>query len=414
MLNPASSFPFFFLSATITLFLLFGTAFFFITFDLRKIKREKKQEQQLVWYQRPMMLLGAYEILWGLMIMMQTNIIAFSLPHFLLNVLFIVEALFVPLLFISVAVTLIITMRSADWQSVLKPKASITNPSDVPSIVISSELVNTGTALLGSIFVLVFISLLLGLNQPTQLLSRAQGLPYYISNGGLLLVLGISLICLMVLVTKANVRLYTLLGIELRRAALVAEGGSRSTSITIEQASQEPACLSVPTITLCLKKTPISLWLAVILGFMAPLLILGVPFFTTPVPGYLVWLGLFFMSQLVFALKNYKAVQVTNDSLKTEKRKNFAKKEKHITCEEAHLFACYKLPSLFLGRKTIVYYELSSPSKIITWTWVLDPQSPLTIWKPQLPIDEYHRQMQALCDLVSARTGLPLHDLSQT
>lgn len=84
-----------------------------------------------------------------------------------------------------------------------------------------------------------------------------------------------------------------------------------------------------------------------------------------------------------------------------------------VSWQEARLFACYKLPGLLSGYTSTVIYELSSPSKVVRWNWMRSPQSLLTILETQLSTDVYHQQMQTLCELVMAKTGLPLYDLSQ-
>jgi hypothetical protein len=85
---------------------------------------------------------------------------------------------------------------------------------------------------------------------------------------------------------------------------------------------------------------------------------------------------------------------------------------KQISWQEARLFASYQTPRLF-GRKTMITYELSGSSKVVQWTRVMDTHSPLTIWRPLLPTNEYQRRMQELCELVTAKTGLQLHSLGQ-
>ena len=47
------------------------------------------------------------------------------------------------------------------------------------------------------------------------------------------------------------------------------------------------------------------------------------------------------------------------------------------------------------------------------WRWIDDLHSPLALWKPLLPTDRYHRQMQCLCDLVIEKIGLQLYDMDQ-
>ena len=52
-------------------------------------------------------------------------------------------------------------------------------------------------------------------------------------------------------------------------------------------------------------------------------------------------------------------------------------------------------------------YRLSGPNKLVQWTRVLDVRSPFAIWRPLLPMDEYQRQMQELCELIMNKTGCP-------
>lgn len=113
--------------------------------------------------------------------------------------------------------------------------------------------------------------------------------------------------------------------------------------------------------------------------------------------GVLIFVPLFFVRN---------TIEATNDGLKAENVR------KVIRWEEARLFACYHIPSIS-GRKTVITYELSSQSQVVSWNWILNPQSPLTVWKPLLPADEYHQQIRALCELIVARTGLQLCDLSR-
>lgn len=85
---------------------------------------------------------------------------------------------------------------------------------------------------------------------------------------------------------------------------------------------------------------------------------------------------------------------------------------KIIDWQDFRLFTYYKIPGL-LGRKEVVTYELAGPYQVVSWNFLLDPQSPFTVWKPILLPEEYQRQMQTLCELVVAKTGLQLYDLSQ-
>ena len=83
-----------------------------------------------------------------------------------------------------------------------------------------------------------------------------------------------------------------------------------------------------------------------------------------------------------------------------------------LNWEEARLFVCYSFPGI-LGRKGAILYELSSPESIVTWRWERHPNSPFSLWIPLRSPVEYHRQMQALHDLIIEKTGLSLINLSQ-
>jgi|GEM_PF-3130745 hypothetical protein len=78
---------------------------------------------------------------------------------------------------------------------------------------------------------------------------------------------------------------------------------------------------------------------------------------------------------------------------------------------EARLFTCYR--SLIPWNKaSIINYEISSASHVIQWTWVQREKAFPFSEVPTTPFEEYQAQMRALCSLVTAKTGLPLYDLS--
>jgi hypothetical protein len=82
-----------------------------------------------------------------------------------------------------------------------------------------------------------------------------------------------------------------------------------------------------------------------------------------------------------------------------------------VKWQDAHLFVCYKLP-IFLGYETFIY-EVSSNDEVIFWYWLLKPESFLTLWKPELSVEQYQEQMHMVRSFVTQKTGLPLHDLSR-
>jgi hypothetical protein len=81
-----------------------------------------------------------------------------------------------------------------------------------------------------------------------------------------------------------------------------------------------------------------------------------------------------------------------------------------IRWEEARLFAVY---NAFGAQKSgaVLTYELSSIRNIVRWSWVQRRDRFNMRLVPTIPLDEYNRQMQALNELIVARTGLPLSDL---
>ncbi len=79
---------------------------------------------------------------------------------------------------------------------------------------------------------------------------------------------------------------------------------------------------------------------------------------------------------------------------------------------EARLFACYPEPGPWNDSPAMIY-ELSSASQVVYWTW-MQRKNPLdVITRPALPFEEHSAQMRALSELVVAKTGLPLYDLSK-
>lgn len=78
--------------------------------------------------------------------------------------------------------------------------------------------------------------------------------------------------------------------------------------------------------------------------------------------------------------------------------------------QEARLFACYRMPGLWKKDSALIY-ELSSASQVILWTWVQRKESLRAGQEPTLPFEEHQAQMRALCELITAKTGLSLYDL---
>lgn len=82
-----------------------------------------------------------------------------------------------------------------------------------------------------------------------------------------------------------------------------------------------------------------------------------------------------------------------------------------LSWQQARLFACYHKPGPW-GTRSAWVYELSSPQQVVTWTWLQHKEGLYFREEPTLPLAEHQVQMQALCDLIAAKTGLPLHQFS--
>jgi hypothetical protein len=79
---------------------------------------------------------------------------------------------------------------------------------------------------------------------------------------------------------------------------------------------------------------------------------------------------------------------------------------------EAHLFSCYSRPG-FWNKGSVMIYELSSASQVVCWTWVRSKE-PLSLrLVPDVSFEEHQIQMREMCELVVAKTGLRLYDLSK-
>ena len=81
-----------------------------------------------------------------------------------------------------------------------------------------------------------------------------------------------------------------------------------------------------------------------------------------------------------------------------------------VRWNEAQLFAVYNTPGV-LRSGTMLTYELSSASSIVRWTHILRPNALGLHRDPGMPLAEHTQAMKALCQLIAARTGLPLYDL---
>jgi len=58
-------------------------------------------------------------------------------------------------------------------------------------------------------------------------------------------------------------------------------------------------------------------------------------------------------------------------------------------------------------------YELANEDTLVRWMWVQRDITPLYIFRPTIPQEEFDRQMQGLLEVVAGKTHLPLYDISE-
>lgn len=121
-------------------------------------------------------------------------------------------------------------------------------------------------------------------------------------------------------------------------------------------------------------------------------LVISLPVIILPIP----------VVPFIFFLRSKRSIEVTADGLKV----NDVSAVHYVPWNEARLFAIY------MGKKDTppTYYELSSAKDIVRWGWT-HKFTNFSTEVPTVPVDEYHRQMQALLSLIAAKTRLPLYDL---
>lgn len=285
-------------------------------------------------------------------------------------------------------------------------------PAHNQSFPASPQLFNTRVVLALSVFLLViaiFLEVLQSL-QPTNLILNAQKQYEWF--------LPFSMIAFIFLVIRIYAQLRRLQYLEHCRMAVAQKGDQKPESIDMFLGGT----LSAPTATILLVIKKMFVWsicsiillllLLVIIPNLLSLIALGDLTLFLGISAFIGALALFaLVCTFISFQKMSLIIEITERGIKVGRKGDFIPHETHMDWHEAGLFVCYQLPSLLLGRRTVVYYELCSSTQVVTWMWVRDPQSPFTIWKPLLSAEEYHGQMRALCDLVSVKTGLPLYEL---
>jgi hypothetical protein len=99
-------------------------------------------------------------------------------------------------------------------------------------------------------------------------------------------------------------------------------------------------------------------------------------------------------------------IEVTESGI-TTKYRGFST---HINWNKARLFAFSDGNKRVLPRT----YELDSDNAVVRWIWIPRNMYRAFSFEPAMSYEEYSQRMQALLDLISAKTGLPLYDLGET
>lgn len=255
-------------------------------------------------------------------------------------------------------------------------------------------------SLLGVICILLMI-ILLGVGQFYSLIAWHQ--PFFWE-----ILIAIPLLAF--ILVKMFIRLRILQRVERLRFSHITERSNIIDSVWPTFTPSVP--LSPISATLRIKRTYIGIFAVCIIGLIIPgLMSMVVQFMQQGQGSSLIFWIAFGLIPLILGFVPLFIVRTTIEARETGLRTETGK---FIHWHEARLFACYTLPGLLPGRSAVTVYELSSSNQVITWRWLYNPQSPLSTWKPLLPLDEYYRQMQALCDRVIEKTGLQLYNLTQS
>lgn len=276
-----------------------------------------------------------------------------------------------------------------------------------PFIPTHPEIFNERVSLIISVFSLMIV-VLVGIVS-SQLLSGFAQNPA--------ISLGIAGLCWVFLVVRRWVRLRALQGIESQRVAFSLR---ESASVRNREVPSQSG-VSFPCLTIVFVPHGLTIWMYTLAFSLFAILLFLFPFITVItlnniflflilllcIIGFLL---LFLFRSILFVLKEKIMIEVTEDGFQMRKGGTHLI-QKQISWNEAQFFACYTLPNLFPGQKTC-YYELSSSTEVVTWISLSRFPSLFSMWKPQLPFEEYQEQMQTLCDFVTLKTGLRLQSLS--
>ncbi len=270
------------------------------------------------------------------------------------------------------------------------------------------EIYRVWVSLWMSTFLLIVVSML-GVTLHQQPISLVISQRIFLSIAGS---------CLAFLIIRLYLRLRLLQFIEHRRQAVARENSSNRTFI------QSPSQLEIAPSAITLISNRIFVWSSTLcllifaIFFLIPPLIrmfmIADMFVSLYIILFVAGLVIPLFTYAIFSfLKTQRTIEITAHGLQIEKRGDPTIYKMHIDWDEARFFACYTLPNLLPWEKTR-YYELSSSTHVVTWISVPEKRSPFTIWKPVLSAQEYRLQMQALCDVITAKTGLALCDLTHS
>ena len=78
-----------------------------------------------------------------------------------------------------------------------------------------------------------------------------------------------------------------------------------------------------------------------------------------------------------------------------------------VNWSDARLFAVIDTKKL----KRPKVYELATRDTVARWMWLPPGRTFFSAFKPTLPHGEYHQKMQAVLQLIEAKTHLPLYDI---
>ena len=177
-----------------------------------------------------------------------------------------------------------------------------------------------------------------------------------------------------------------------------------------EQPTPDAAALTLPvTFRLSLSKAQLVYLaafpeLVVVLYSIYGWLIIGIPLWLS----VLLWTALVSFLMAVVFVTSRQVLEVTEVGVRL--RASPVAFGGLVRWNEAQLFAVYNAPGVLRSGATLTY-ELASASSIVRWTHILRPNALGLHRDPGMPLAEHTQAMKALCQVIAARTELPLYDL---